>query len=40
MERRTKTPAWTIEDSAELYGIREWGHGYFDVSAKGEVVVE
>jgi arginine decarboxylase len=38
-ERRTKLPAWTIEDSAELYGIRDWGHGYFDVSAKGEVVV-
>lgn len=39
MERRPKPPAWTIEDSAELYGIREWGHGYFDVSNKGEVVV-
>ena len=39
MERRAKSPAWTIENSAELYGIREWGHGYFDISAKGEVVV-
>lgn len=39
MERRSKTTAWTIEDSADLYGIREWGHTYFDISAKGEVVV-
>ncbi len=41
MEKRSpaKQPAWTIEDSAKLYGIREWGHGYFDISAKGEVVV-
>jgi arginine decarboxylase len=40
MERRAKSPpAWTIDDSAELYGIREWGHSYFDVSSKGEVVV-
>ncbi|GAA5146988.1 biosynthetic arginine decarboxylase [Prosthecobacter algae] len=40
MERRPpKTAPWTINDSADLYGIREWGHGYFDVSPKGEVVV-
>lgn len=30
---------WSIEESAEVYGIREWGHGYFDISSKGEVVV-
>lgn len=40
MEKKPgKTPPWSIEQSAELYGIREWGHGYFDISAKGEVVV-
>jgi arginine decarboxylase len=41
MEKRpsAKQPAWTAEDSANLYGIREWGHGYFDISAKGEVAV-
>jgi arginine decarboxylase len=38
MDKR-KAPAWSTEQSAQLYGIREWGHGYFDVSAKGEVVV-
>jgi len=30
---------WTSEDSAELYGIRNWGAGYFDISEKGRVVV-
>jgi arginine decarboxylase len=39
MERRSKSPAWSIEDSAKIYGIREWGHTFFDISAKGEVVV-
>lgn len=35
-----KTPAWTLEDSAKTYGIRDWGNDYFDISAKGEVVVK
>ncbi len=35
----SKDSKWDIGQSTELYGIREWGHGYFDVSAKGEVVV-
>ncbi len=30
---------WTAEDSVELYGVRNWGAGYFDVSENGEVVV-
>ncbi|MDD4869080.1 MAG: biosynthetic arginine decarboxylase [Kiritimatiellae bacterium] len=30
---------WTSEDSAELYGIWNWGAGYFDISKKGTVVV-
>ncbi len=34
-----KAPSWSIEESAELYGIREWGHDYFDISKHGEVVV-
>ncbi|MEI6537126.1 MAG: biosynthetic arginine decarboxylase, partial [Verrucomicrobiaceae bacterium] len=34
-----KTPSWTIDQSAEIYGIRDWGNNYFDISAKGEVVV-
>jgi len=34
-----KAPAWSTEQSADLYGIREWGHGYFDISRQGDVVV-
>jgi len=30
---------WSIDDAANLYGIRAWGAGYFDLSAKGEVVI-
>lgn len=30
---------WTVEDAVELYGVRYWGAGYFDVSPAGEVVV-
>ena len=30
---------WTCEDSAELYGIRNWGAGYFDLSDSGEITV-
>ncbi|MBQ9336861.1 MAG: biosynthetic arginine decarboxylase [Lentisphaeria bacterium] len=30
---------WTARDSAELYGIRDWGAGYFDVNEKGELTV-
>jgi arginine decarboxylase len=30
---------WTVEDSTELYQIREWGSGYFSISEKGDVVV-
>lgn len=31
---------WTHERSIELYGIRGWGAGYFDISDKGEVTVK
>lgn len=30
---------WSVEDSTELYGIRNWGAGYFGVSLEGDVVV-
>ncbi|MCF7971466.1 MAG: biosynthetic arginine decarboxylase [Methylococcaceae bacterium] len=32
--------SWSAEDSANLYGIREWGADYFDVSKQGEAVVK
>ncbi|RJR16911.1 MAG: biosynthetic arginine decarboxylase [Desulfobacteraceae bacterium] len=30
---------WTVEDARELYGIRNWGVGYFDINPDGNVVV-
>ncbi|MBN1931858.1 MAG: biosynthetic arginine decarboxylase [Desulfobacterales bacterium] len=30
---------WTIQDSEDLYNIKDWGAGYFDISEKGEVVI-
>lgn len=30
---------WTVEQSIDLYGIDNWGAGYFGVSEKGEVTV-
>jgi arginine decarboxylase len=30
---------WQSSDSAWLYGINDWGCGYFDISADGKVVV-
>ncbi len=31
---------WTVEDSARLYRVRDWGAGYFDLSDQGEVTVK
>ncbi|WP_207061424.1 biosynthetic arginine decarboxylase [Motiliproteus sp. SC1-56] len=30
---------WSPEQSADLYGIKEWGAGYFSLNADGEVTV-
>lgn len=30
---------WTRDNAAELYGIRNWGQGYFDISESGEVEI-
>ena len=30
---------WSPERSADLYGIRNWGAGYFDVDEQGDIVV-
>jgi len=31
---------WTIEDAAELYAVRDWGLGYFDISRSGHAVAK
>ncbi len=33
-------PSWSIADSLELYGVGDWGEGYFDISAGGELVAQ
>jgi arginine decarboxylase len=30
---------WTPDDSAALYGVRNWGAGFFDIDVNGEVTV-
>ena len=39
MNPRT-TSRWTVEKSSELYGIRRWGAGFFDMDANGDVTVK
>ena len=31
---------WTIADSARLYGVDRWGHGYFAINDSGHLVVQ
>jgi len=31
---------WTCDNAADLYGIRNWGAGYFDIAASGDIVVK
>lgn len=31
--------SWTLADSAKLYGIQQWGGGYFNINAEGHVAV-
>ncbi|HLR18089.1 MAG TPA: biosynthetic arginine decarboxylase [Alcanivoracaceae bacterium] len=37
--QQTNTTDWTAQNSADLYGIRDWGTDYFDVSEQGEAVI-
>ena len=30
---------WDVSKSVNLYGIANWGEGYFDVNADGQVIV-
>ncbi|WPX41555.1 biosynthetic arginine decarboxylase [Akkermansia sp. N21116] len=36
---KQKVRGWNHSDSAELYGIDDWGNGYFRVNKSGEVTV-
>ena len=37
--RRETLERWSVRDSADLYGINNWGAGYFTVNNNGEVAV-
>jgi arginine decarboxylase len=37
--KRKAANAWTTEQSAELYGVDSWGHGFFGINRKGHVTV-
>lgn len=39
MAKNRALQQWRVEDSIELYGIRNWGAGYFTISEAGEVVI-
>jgi arginine decarboxylase len=30
---------WKVEDSIDLYGIENWGNGYFSVNEKGNIII-
>ncbi len=39
MAKSVTLQRWSVEDSAELYGIRNWSAGYFDIAPEGDVVI-
>ncbi len=39
MANKKALQQWSIDDSAELYGIRNWGAGYFDITDHGDVAI-
>lgn len=39
MAKNQAMHCWQVEDSRELYGIKAWGSGFFDISQNGDVVV-
>ncbi len=39
MNREEPLERWTKEKSEELYGVQNWGAGYFSVSDNGELLI-
>ncbi len=39
MTRSSGINRWGVKDSSELYGIENWGSGFFDINRDGEVTV-
>lgn len=38
MTKKETLERWTVENSADMYGIKNWGIDYFDISENGDVV--
>lgn len=36
--RKESLERWSVQKSADLYGIRNWGAGYFDIAPDGDVI--
>jgi arginine decarboxylase len=39
LAKKNTLQRWSTDDAAELYGIRNWGAGYFDISPAGDAIV-
>ncbi len=40
MQKKTNDlRAWTTQDAAELYQVKSWGNGYFDINKQGHLTV-
>ncbi len=39
LKERTALEHWSIDQARELYGLKYWGQGFFDINAKGNVIV-
>ncbi len=38
---KTHTPdAWTIEDARDVYNVKNWSDGYFDINQQGELIAK
>ena len=37
MNKKTSLERWTIENAVDLYGVHNWGAGYFDISENGSI---
>ena len=38
-DHKTKNQNWSIKEANHLYGIKNWGGGYFSINKEGQVVV-
>jgi arginine decarboxylase len=36
----SSNPTWSVSQSSELYGVKDWGSDYFDISEQGQAVAK